>query len=1250
MKGCFTTLLLALIVAFIAAFFGRSCHRGEVERILNDRVVAEVESAYPGVQVRYDHLTAVVTGRATEEEVGEIRSKIRELSLGNGRIHFALDGSVPPVPRRLPSNFTVVRDGNQLLLTGVVDSDQTRTLLEAKAAEVKGVEVTNQLEVGENIAPFPAFGTATAAIPALMSRSRDGRIEASPEKIVVSGQVRSDQIRDTLLAEVFNSTEWEGAEVVEQIRVVPLPRTVPSSFRFARKGDGVTLTGTVDREETVDRVVSWFEGADYTVDNQLKTGERVMAYPSLDAIAAVPGLLRQVRAGDFEFAPERLVFSGEVESPAIRERVLSAFSGASWADFERVDQLVVKVPRTLPSRFRFARSDRKITLTGDVDSVETREALAAAAARTGLDVDNQLEVSEKVIRYPRLEILLNRLPGLLDGFPVGRFDFSPDRVVLNGEVEAEDEKRGMLGLFAGNRWQGTELVDEISVKPARTIDPAVRLNRRGNRVTLTGVVGSDSTRTRMGEAASGEGLELDNRLEVDEKVRAFPDLDRLLVGIPGILMRAPEGRIDLAPEKVVLSDDIKALPDWDVLAASLKWPRIEWSQVKRPVLPSMFSFARKGNRVTLKGKVDSTATRRRLEDSIKEKGLEVDNQIEVSDEVMAFPDLEPVLSGVPQVLEKAPEGRIEVSPDKVVLSDEIRAVPDRDNLIASFKWPKIQWGISRPSLPARFSFARNGGRVTLRGKVDSVATRERLEKAVETDGMQVDNQIEISDDVIAFPDLDPVLAGISRLLSKSPRGRVDFSPEKVTLSDELKAVAEKEDLSSFNWPTMVWSDGSKVETRKVEPTFAWMQRGPEKAILTGIVPDEAIRKKILDSARKRLGDDAELVDQMKVQDNVKKSPWVMALPEFVEKALPTVTEPNISIDNQESSIAGRVPDDRSINEIGLAFSGINPPGKLALNLKVDKVPTMPAKPERTVVPEVSITGTEDRLTVGGKVPSKAVHDTVVNSILGMNGIEKLKDDLAIADDVRETEYLAPLKEFIGRFYSGMVKEREFWLDEEQIRLKGVVPNEETKARALALADPFKQHGIEVVDLITIKAPLMAAVTPGPPAPAGEAPGSPPMERTEPGEDGLADPKPAPPAQTGMKEAAADNLPAGGQKSDTEPAVAAPAPINPDEGERFSVFFGTGEFHIRASQEERAMQMLERAKNTRGKILIDGFADERGTDDLNAFLSDERAKRIRSFLTSNGIDNERIVSVTGRGAVTGEDYEKYRRSDVLILEK
>ena len=87
MKGCFTTLLLALIAAFIAAFFGRSCHQQTIEQILNERVASNITNSYPGVNVKYDHLTAMVSGHATEDQVTEIKAKVKELAIGNGRVH-----------------------------------------------------------------------------------------------------------------------------------------------------------------------------------------------------------------------------------------------------------------------------------------------------------------------------------------------------------------------------------------------------------------------------------------------------------------------------------------------------------------------------------------------------------------------------------------------------------------------------------------------------------------------------------------------------------------------------------------------------------------------------------------------------------------------------------------------------------------------------------------------------------------------------------------------------------------------------------------------------------------------------------------------------------------------------------------------------------------------------------------------------------------------------------------------------------
>ena len=78
-------------------------------------------------------------------------------------------------------------------------------------------------------------------------------------------------------------------------------------------------------------------------------------------------------------------------------------------------------------------------------------------------------------------------------------------------------------------------------------------------------------------------------------------------------------------------------------------------------------------------------------------------------------------------------------------------------------------------------------------------------------------------------------------------------------------------------------------------------------------------------------------------------------------------------------------------------------------------------------------------------------------------------------------------------------------------------------------------------------------------------------------------------------------------------------------------------------------ILARIKATKGQIQIDGFADQRGDVETNMFLSNERAKRIRRYLIKNGVDPERITSVTGHGEQPGISYPKFRKTEVRIME-
>ncbi|MDF1753001.1 MAG: BON domain-containing protein [Verrucomicrobiales bacterium] len=1125
MKGCFTTLLLALIAAFIAAFFGRSCHQQRVEDVLNERVASKIKATYPGVDVKYDHLTAMVSGKASPREVDEIKEKVKELAFGNGRVHFDITPTVAPIePRAKMPNFTISRDSNKLILSGMVDSAQTKAILGKEAPGALGdLEIENNLEIGSNTAPFPAFGAAVTAIPELMKAASDGRVEANTEQVIVSGTVENQSVKDQLLS-YFASDKWNNAEIVDRIKLKPAPaRTVPPSFTVVRANNKLTLTGQVDSEESKLQIGNAAKVEGLTVDNQIEVSNTVMEFPPLSSIVAgIPSLINSAENGKIDVSPNEITLSGLVADRPVKDGVLGFFSGDNWSGPPVVDQL--KVKPSLPPGFTIQRNNEKLVLTGNVDSQRTKDMLGNSARLEGVTIDNQIKVNDQVMAFPEFNSLLSGINGLIGSAKNGKIEASPEKVVLSGMVDSRKSKDDVLGYYSGDTWKGPKIEERLKVKPS--IKPNFAVQRQDDKLTLTGLVDSPATKTKLGNAAKVEGLTVDNQIKVNEEVMTFPQIDSTISGIPALINAASNGKIEVTPDKVVLSGRVG-------------------DQAAKDGLLGMYS-------------------------GLDWKGPKIEDKIEVG---------------------------------------------------------------AMPTKPPAFTIARDNKKLTLSGVVDSDETKVKLGNAAKMEGVTVDNQLKVSPDVKTFPAMKETVAGIPSLVSAAANGKIDVTPEKVTLSGLVNNEKDKNGIvgnfAANDWKGPKLDVQIKVRPPKIAPTFAWKQSETKKAELSGKVPNAKVRDSIIAAAKKRLGDDAEITDKMEIDSNVKNEPWLSALPVFATQALPKVENPIINIDNEKSSISGAVSNSTIMNDVSLAFSGINPPGKLDVNLSVVKpvVPKPAMKPSRTIVPDLEITGKKDRLVVAGKVPNQKTHDMIVNTILGVNDIDHLDKKLKIGDDVKEENYLEPLPDFIGKFYSGSIKEREVWLKNKELTLRGIVPSQDAKAKAVALADPLKKRGVKIIDLLDVKppAPPKMAVVDTPPAP----------------------PKMDPPTPKPDKPKAVEKDPAPMTKAPDK--IKAAQPVNPDKGEVHSVYFGTGEFHIRDSQKTRARKLLSRAKETTGKIIIDGFADERGSNELNEFLSDERANRIRMYLISNGIDQKRIVSVVGRGEVPNGEYQEYRRTDVRIVE-
>lgn len=89
--------------------------------------------------------------------------------------------------------------------------------------------------------------------------------------------------------------------------------------------------------------------------------------------------------------------------------------------------------------------------------------------------------------------------------------------------------------------------------------------------------------------------------------------------------------------------------------------------------------------------------------------------------------------------------------------------------------------------------------------------------------------------------------------------------------------------------------------------------------------------------------------------------------------------------------------------------------------------------------------------------------------------------------------------------------------------------------------------------------------------------------------------------------------------------------------------------------EDNVRWLSRAENRRLSFLLEGHADERGSEEYNLALGDMRAQAVRDFLIASGIDLSRIQTVSlgeerpfDKGT-TEEAYARNRRTQFVLLE-
>ncbi len=110
----------------------------------------------------------------------------------------------------------------------------------------------------------------------------------------------------------------------------------------------------------------------------------------------------------------------------------------------------------------------------------------------------------------------------------------------------------------------------------------------------------------------------------------------------------------------------------------------------------------------------------------------------------------------------------------------------------------------------------------------------------------------------------------------------------------------------------------------------------------------------------------------------------------------------------------------------------------------------------------------------------------------------------------------------------------------------------------------------------------------------------------------------------------------------------------------TVYFDFDSFNVDALQKKCIVDFVKEIDSSQiESVYVYGYCDDRGTDDYNLKLSQNRVNAVKNVLLTKGFSKSKIVIVEGKGRVLLDDYSggsledirsKNRRVDMLLVKK
>jgi osmotically-inducible protein OsmY len=459
---------------------------------------------------------------------------------------------------RTPSLSVAVAAGT-VTLSGLVAGGSRPQIIEA-ATELYGeANVVDNLEVADDVdAPGWLVG-ALELLPQVKNEVQEGKLEATPEGITLSGTAATEQAKSGLAVAAQSAT---GLTVQNNLTVAT-PDFKPATFAMRLTNGKAELSGTVP-EATIAPAVeaaSRAVGAANVINN-LQAASDVTTPPwGLGLFGVLPALANAAPDLGVDIVDKNVTLTGTVSSPEVRESLAKQVQDAVGADVTVANQL--QVAAQTPPQLRVKIAPDAVQVSGTVAQSTADKAVQVASTVSSItgsssgSVVNQFTIGENVAQPAWLPALIDQVPTFAKDVQEAELNVQGSTITLVGAVPSEEQKATVEANMRQAVGTDPTIVNQLRVvAPIVEVQPALTIKMAENALTISGNV-AQATAEQVSETMTTlPDVAVTNQLMTAENV-VQPEWLPNVIGLMPTYTKDVQGlELDLKDNQVTLAGTV----------------------------------------------------------------------------------------------------------------------------------------------------------------------------------------------------------------------------------------------------------------------------------------------------------------------------------------------------------------------------------------------------------------------------------------------------------------------------------------------------------------------------------------------------------------------------------------------------------------------------------------------------------------------------------------------------------------------